>query len=294
MIDPSIINVGELTKPATVLIERIADAVGGLTKPWQMKRIARAEAEVGKIRVQSEIDLTDLQRRALSRLLQEEAQKQQNIESITKLALQNVREDAKPQEIPTDWLINVFDKCRIVSDQDMQSLWSKILAGEANSPGSFSKRTVNFVSSLEKSEARTFTQVCTFLWHIWGKPRLVIFFDDASSKLLEQKGLAYEDFMHLQSIGMLQIATNDGFEIALLPPKITADYFGVETFVSLVPRAVSGEYAMEVGSVMLTQIGQELSTVCGATPDVNVEFETTKHWSKRGYQCNRTGTTYKT
>jgi hypothetical protein len=172
----------------------------------------------------------------------------------------------------------------------MQFLWSKILAGEANSPGSFSKRTVNFVSSLEKSEAHTFTQVCTFLWHINGKPRLVIYFD---SELLEQKGLAYDNFLHLQSIGMLEIATTDGFALQLMPQRVVVDYFGVETAVTLVARPQTDEYSMDVGAVILTQIGEELSTVCGATPDVNVEFDTTKHWSKLGYQCVRTGFQYR-
>lgn len=30
----------------------------------------------------------------------------------------------------------------------MQTLWARILAGEANAPGKFSKRTVNLVGSL--------------------------------------------------------------------------------------------------------------------------------------------------
>ena len=31
-----------------------------------------------------------------------------------------------------DWIANFFDKCRIVSDSEMQSLWARVLAGEAN------------------------------------------------------------------------------------------------------------------------------------------------------------------
>jgi hypothetical protein len=103
--EKSMIDLGELSKPATVLVEKISDAVGGLFRPWQMKRVAKAEAEVEKVRIQSEIELTDLQRRALYRLAQEEAQKQ-NMESITKLALPDIGDDAKPQEIETDWLTN--------------------------------------------------------------------------------------------------------------------------------------------------------------------------------------------
>ncbi len=41
--DNSIINLGELSKPATVLIEKISDAVGGIFKPYQIIRAAKAE-----------------------------------------------------------------------------------------------------------------------------------------------------------------------------------------------------------------------------------------------------------
>ena len=40
-----LINLGDLSKPATVLIERVSDAVGGIAKPWQIKRIAKAETK---------------------------------------------------------------------------------------------------------------------------------------------------------------------------------------------------------------------------------------------------------
>ncbi len=40
----SLVNIGELSKPATVLVEKISDAVGGIAKPWQIRRIAKAEA----------------------------------------------------------------------------------------------------------------------------------------------------------------------------------------------------------------------------------------------------------
>ena len=46
----SIIKAGDLSKPANTLIEKIADAVGGYFKPFQIKRVAKAEAEAEKER----------------------------------------------------------------------------------------------------------------------------------------------------------------------------------------------------------------------------------------------------
>ena len=74
------INLGDLSKPATVLIEKISDAIGGIFRPYQIRRIAQAEGEAEKIRTLSQIEITDLQRRAIQRFVVEEAKKQQNIE----------------------------------------------------------------------------------------------------------------------------------------------------------------------------------------------------------------------
>ena len=58
-VDPvnSIVNIGELAKPATVLIEKISSAVGCLYEPTKVKRLARAEAEAALVRAESELQI---------------------------------------------------------------------------------------------------------------------------------------------------------------------------------------------------------------------------------------------
>ena len=143
MNDKSLINFGELSKPATVLIEKVSNAVGGIFKPWHIVRVAEAEAKAKQIREVAQIRVTALHRRAIHRFLEEEGKRQSNIEKITQKALTFLEEHSSPQNIEDDWITNFFDKCRIVSNEDMQQLWSRVLAGEANAPGAFSKRTVN-------------------------------------------------------------------------------------------------------------------------------------------------------
>ena len=50
----SLINLGNLSKPADTLIKKVSDAVGGLFAPYQVKRMAKAEAEAAMIKEQSE------------------------------------------------------------------------------------------------------------------------------------------------------------------------------------------------------------------------------------------------
>jgi carbamoylphosphate synthase small subunit len=77
-----LVNIGDLSKPATVFIEKISDAVGGVAKPWQLTRVAKAEAKADIIRSQAKIEISELERRALERMVREEGKKQENIESI--------------------------------------------------------------------------------------------------------------------------------------------------------------------------------------------------------------------
>ena len=71
----SLINLGELSKPATVLIEKISDATGGIFRPFQIRRVAQAEADAEIIKASAKIEVSDLERRAMHRFLYEEAKK---------------------------------------------------------------------------------------------------------------------------------------------------------------------------------------------------------------------------
>ena len=193
----SLINLGDLSKPANTLIEKISDAIGGLYKPFQIRRVAQAEADADKIRTVTNIEITELQHRAMSRLFAEEAKKQNNIEAITVKALPDINPEARPEDVENDWIANFFDKCRLISDEEMQSLWARILAGEASSPGKFSKRTVNLVGSLDKSDATLFSKLCGFVFMVAG-PTAVVF--DFNHKIYNDVGVNFGSLSHLESV----------------------------------------------------------------------------------------------
>jgi len=257
--DNSIINLGDLAKPATVLIKKISDAIGGIFKPHQIIRVAKAEAEANRIQAESQIQVTDLHRRAMHRFLEEEATKQSNIEAITQDALPLLRNDANPEYVEDDWITNFFDKSRIVSDKDMQRLWSRVLAGEANSPGSFSKRTVNLLADLDKSDAELFTRLCGFCWMI-GTPAPIIL--DAQADIYNRQGINFGSLTHLQSLGLVQFNNIMTFQRLQLPKVITITYGGRPATLSF---PAEKDNVLQIGNTMLTRAGEQLATVCGAT-----------------------------
>lgn len=270
-ISNSLINLGELSKPADTLIKKISKAVGGIFKPYQIKRVAKAEAEAALIKAQTEIQITDLQRRAMHRFIEEEANRQKNIEDITAKALPQLNDKADPSKVEDDWIINFFDKCRIVSDDEMQELWSRVLAGESNSPGTYSKRTVNFLSDLDKGEAEMFTHLCGFGWIIENFIPLIY---DTQHPIYNDQGINFGSLSHLESIGLIQFNNLTGFRWLDPPKKFTVLYYG--TPISLeIPNDSDNE--IKIGKVLLTRIAQELAPICGSKPvDGFLEYVTEK------------------
>ena len=258
----SLVNIGELSKPATVLVEKISEAVGGIFKPYQIVRVAKAEAQADRLRAEGRIEISDLQRKAFHRFLNEEASKQKNIEEITQKALPLLKEDSRPAEIEIDWLVSFFDRCRLISNDEMQSLWSRVLAGEANSPASYSKRTLSFLTGLDKREADTFTRLCGFAWDIGGLvPFIYLGHPDFSfPDIYEKNQINERGLSDLESIGLIQL-TDGRFEVRV--PRKRASYFDRQ--VSLRLRD-SDKIVLPIGRVRLTKVGKELAPICGAEP----------------------------
>ena len=255
-----LINLGDLTKPVGTLIKKISNATGVLFEPRQIIRVAKAKAEAARMEAQSEIDITDLHRRAMRRWIEEEATRQKNMEDVTAKALPQLNENANPDSIEDDWLVNFFAKSRIVSDNEMQKLWSRVLAGEANAPGTYSKRTVNFLSALDKAEAALFTELCGFAWMIEEINPLVF---DTQAEIYTRHRMTFSNLIHLESIGLAQFSGVPNFASTGLPKRFTVTYYGRPLALEMPKDA---DNMICTGKVLLTRIGQELAPICGSKP----------------------------
>ena len=267
----SLINLGDLGKPIDTLINKISDATGVLYEPRRIRRkaeaesdtaitSAKAEAAVDIIKVESEIEIADLHQRTVQRRIKEDMRDQKNMEAIIAQAVPDVNEEAKPDSMENDWIANFFDKCRIVSDSEMQSLWSRVLASEANAPGTYSKRTVNLLSDLDKSDAELFTKLCGFGWMIRNVVPLVF---DEGAEIYNRHGIDFDTLSHLESIGLVRFAAPANFTQLNLPEGFVMRYYG-KPLVLEIPQDVDN--VLNIGKVLLTKIGQELAPISGSKP----------------------------
>lgn len=269
MADFSLIKIdGELTKPATVLLEKVSAALGVIYEPTKIKRKARADVEAEKIKAIAKLEINDLEQRALSRFVKQEARKQKNIEEITTAAIKNLPNDAKVEGLEEDWIAHFFEQCENISDKEMQTVWTKLLTGEATKPGTFSKRTIDFISSIDKKDADLFTKFCKFVWEA---KELCPFILDYKNPIYKKEGLAFQDLVHLDSIGLIKYDSigNFGlnFDIANIENPGIIFYYGRALQIEF---SSAGIQTINVGSALLTKTGMELASICGSEP--NQEF----------------------
>lgn len=269
------INLDGLSKPATVLIKKVSAAIGALYEPYHVRRMAHAETEADKIRALAKIELSELEERALNRFVHQEVRKQENIEQITAQAAAALPPDAAVEGLEEDWVAHFFKQCDTVSDRDMQSLWAGILAGEATKPGSFSKRTVDFTSTIDKKDAALFTAFCQFIWMI-GEPTPLIY--DVADDVYKKQGITFDTLKHLDAIGLISFESISGYARTGYEKYAHVFYYGCPTVIEF-PADTNNQ--LDLGHALLTAIGKELVSICGSTRNADFYQYVVSKWSKR-------------
>ncbi len=271
----ALVNLGELSKPATTLIEKVSDAVGGIAKPWQIVRVAKAEAKAELIRAQAKVETSEIEQRAIIRMVREEGKRQENIENITAKAIPYLSAEAKPENVDNDWIAHFFDRSRLVSDVEMQTMWAKILAGEANVPGTFSKKTIEITGSLDKYDANLFTNFCTFCWEFGIKTPIIT---DIEEPLYSRAGLDFMSLTHLNDIGLIVFDNMSGYNRLGLQKSVTIFYYGRPLTIEF-PGELN---SLAVGRVILTRAGLQLAAISGSTGSNEYFYYMINQWLSQG------------
>ncbi len=289
LVNVDLSGIGELSKPANTLIERVADAVGGAFRPQQMRRVARAEVDVELIKARGVLELSDLQRRALERLVGEEAQKQANIESITGKAILQLNDQASPEEMERDWISHFFDSSKLISDEAAQMVWSRLLAGEANEPGKFSKRTINVLATLDRSDAELFTKLCSFavdlgpLSSSTTSTNLTPLIYDFNHSIYANNGLNFDSLLHLETLSLIRASLAlVSYTETNLSKSGFVTYFDKRLFLEL-PSIDEQTLTLDIGGVLFTQAGGQLESLVDAPPVEGFSAYLQERWGQLGY-----------
>ena len=279
MVDPNLVSAGlgafggyVLSPAGAALVHKISDAVGWLTAPTQEVRMARGKAAAGLILAQSEIQIAELQaadlvKRAGFRVAVEQVIQQMNIEAIIIRALAHLNENAVPHTMDDGWVLNFFDKCKYVSDEQMQELWAKLIAGEANQPGTFSRKTVNLMADLDSYTANLFSTYCGFAIDIGKQGVPLIVFDQSKElpSIYRDQGIDYQALRVLAEIGLISIGFEHlsltiNYTMSGLPETVQLSYGGQTANLRCPDGFIS------IGETYPTVIGGQLGRLCAREP----------------------------
>ena len=253
MAENALIDVGKLTKPATTLIEKISNAIGIVYEPTRIRRKAIADADASKTKAISNLEIDDIEKRALNRLVTEETKKQENIENIMNKSLPLLEDNAKPEDIEDDWISNFFDKCKLISDDEMQTLWSRILVGESNSPGRFSKRTVEFMAMMDKNDALLFEKFSKLCWWIEGYQPVIL---ESNSDEFKKFNISFVELQHLSVIGLISYQSFGYSKLYKNSNNTVIGYYGRRLNVEF--NETRNNSDIQMGEVLISKIGKDL------------------------------------
>lgn len=205
-----------LTTPVNKLIDAVSKGIGCLYEPHKIKKNADAEAYKIKAIGQalsdnrdlpieyidnnlkiSTSDYEDLQKRTMYRFVRMETQRQYNIENIADKAydlLKDVKTEVK-EEVSQDWIARFISSAQDVSDNIIQELWAKILAGEVKRPNSFSLKTLDILKNMSQLDAQLFSKVCSLVVNNSYVPNDIA--------LLQEFGVSYSDILRLDEQGLI-------------------------------------------------------------------------------------------
>ena len=189
-----------------------------------------------------------------------------NLDNLVRILLKaspQLIEGARPDLISDDWAANFKDKARTCSDPDMAELWAQLLAGEANKPGSYTRKAVNTLGDMGKVDAELFCSLCQFqlMFGTDGQRTPVII--QGKIDIYGRWGITNDSLGVLRELGLVS-HVGDPLGGISLGCVTECNVLGHSEGILYFTRRDGTNDPVEVrtGSVQLTRTGAEISNLC--------------------------------
>ena len=269
--------INALVSPANKLIDAVTGAIGKAYQPRHIRKVAEAKvheinvvgqalrdnADVPIVYDKGELslnttDFDEFVKRTQSRLAYQELQKQQNIENVADKAYELLENETEcsSEPISQDWMTRFFNSVEDISNEDMQILWSRILAGEIKQPNTYSLRTLEVLRNLTPYEANVFQHVCSAVISYNGECFL-----PTNRNLLRKNSIMHNAILSLQDCGLLMLGTNSVYGVEV---NIEGEIFLNNEHLALIIRRKNNRKSMRLKCYPLTRAGIDLASIISA------------------------------
>ncbi|MCR9962195.1 DUF2806 domain-containing protein [Vibrio alginolyticus] len=147
-------------------------------------------------RLEPYLDLEALDRQAHVRKQAQMIQEEINLTKTVLFAEQELESgdyEVNDEPVDPDWFTRWRDSAEKVTNEELQKLWAKALAGEVTKPGSCSLRTLEFLKNLTQPEALQIAKLAPYVIEdfIYRQPTL------------EENGLDFMALLEMEDLGII-------------------------------------------------------------------------------------------
>lgn len=289
-----------LSSPLKKLIEVVSEGVGALSKPYLIRKNADARAyemeTIAKGMKENQADLKNirfnkgklslmslnnnalkegpsLENRTQQRIEFQEQKRQRNIENVVQEAVNNLEHESRVSDNPVDenWTSRFFNYAEDISNEEMQGLWGKILAGEIKKPKSYSLRTLDLLRNLSTKEAEVFRKFGSLAIQTGDN---VFLFDFKEEKFLKEE-YTFKERLLLEELGIL---TANALELTLgkTTNELKSNIFIIGDTI-IMQTKLKKRPTQKFQVLVFTKVGQELLPLVSTHPKIEyVQFLATK------------------
>ncbi|MTH16626.1 DUF2806 domain-containing protein [Flavobacterium sp. LC2016-01] len=253
-------------KPLEKLIEVIGQGIGTLYRPTAIRKEAKAKAFEIEVLAKAQaianaegklIDLETLNT-IEQKIIYQQVKKQNNIDKIIDVAFDQVSQepDVSSEKVDPDWTTRFFNIAEDISNDEMQKLWGRILAGEVKKPGTFSLRTLDLLKNLSKEEALVFTKFAKLLI----KSHHTNFIPFVNKDFVyKQLNIPYKEILLMSELGLV-ITAPDLVMISKGSEKDTGTLF-VNGDTGIYVESQPNNSQHHINIIAFTKTGSELATL---------------------------------
>ena len=213
-----------------------------------------------------------------------------NLRAIAEKAAPMLEARKKKGKVKPDWGMKWMESASLSTDETIQEMWARLLTGEAENPGKYSKWTLQAVSCMDKEDVRACEQMRESIWTYGRQERGVAArghgelirwpSSDAISPLneyvLQRAGVA-------TGFGSPLVSTLDSVE----------DWGGADGTHRIGLRYFDTAHVFDVPSKYwpdipagqartLTLLGREIMTLCNGKPNKRYEQDCIAQWTNAG------------
>ncbi len=159
-----------------------------------------------------------------------------------------------------DWLVRFYEAAGNISDDQVQELWAKVLAGEVRCPSSYSLQAIDTLRNLGKNDILLFNKVCAHSFY--DGDAIGLLYDDT---FMQTNLISYSDIMHLSEHGLIYYKSiTRQMQITTTPQRI----FYNNSYYLTAKLNNEGTEWLRIEQYPFTSVGCELAKLSDKSPTI--------------------------